>query len=140
MEHGVFRNLLLMANELFKEMNKSDIARKELLYQIKLYCVREEPFDILYSDSENPSVWWFLLEDCFPKNEAYLVQLALKLFSVILHTAGAERVCIEKTCNGVYEILMNENLDVDENFIKITEDSLNDENDENEIFDEEDNL
>ncbi|CAG8507100.1 7169_t:CDS:2, partial [Gigaspora rosea] len=120
-KHGVFRNLLLMANVLFKEMNKSDIARKELLYQMKLYCAREEPFDISYSDLENPTVWWFSLEDCFPKNEAYfLVQLALKLFSVISHTAGVE--------HG------------DKNFIKITEDSINDENDENEIFDEEDNL
>ncbi|KAF0479575.1 zinc finger bed domain-containing protein 1-like [Gigaspora margarita] len=43
---------------------------------------------------------------------------------------------IEKTSNEVYEILMNENLDVDKNFIEITEDSLNDENNKNEIFDE----
>ncbi|CAG8755639.1 15630_t:CDS:2, partial [Gigaspora rosea] len=101
------------------------------------------------NDSENPSVWWFSLEDCFPKNEAYLVQLALKLFSVIPHTARVEHVwsrleltyySIEKTSNEVYEILMNENLDVDEKFIEITKDSLNDKNDENEIFDEEDNL
>ncbi|CAG8620266.1 10293_t:CDS:2 [Dentiscutata heterogama] len=163
------------------EMNKSDIAKKELLYQMKLYRIREEPFDISYSDSENPSVWWFSLEDCFPKNEDYLVQLALKLFSVIPHTAGVEHVwsrlgwiygtrrnrlglhkienmqklasyynshakqelpyySIEKTNNEVYEILMNENLDVDKNFIEITKDSLNDENNETEIFDEEDNL
>ncbi|CAG8825866.1 12492_t:CDS:1, partial [Dentiscutata erythropus] len=47
---------------------------------------------------------------------------------------------IEKTSNEIYEILMNENLDVDEDFIEITEDSLNNENGENEIFDEEDNL
>ncbi|CAG8750709.1 10825_t:CDS:2, partial [Dentiscutata erythropus] len=48
--------------------------------------------------------------------------------------------CIEKTSNEIYEILMNENLDVDKDFIKITEDSLNDENGENEIFNEKDNL
>ncbi|RIB12611.1 hypothetical protein C2G38_2200175 [Gigaspora rosea] len=47
---------------------------------------------------------------------------------------------IDKTSNEVYEILMNENLDVDKNFIEITEDSLNDKNDENEIFNKENKL
>ncbi|CAG8832362.1 45728_t:CDS:2, partial [Gigaspora margarita] len=35
---------------------------------------------------------WISLEDSFPKNEDYIVQLALKLFSIIPHTAGVEHV------------------------------------------------
>ncbi|CAG8800027.1 21228_t:CDS:1, partial [Dentiscutata erythropus] len=47
---------------------------------------------------------------------------------------------IEKTNNEIYEILMNKNLDVDEDLIEITEDSLNNENNENKIFEKDDNL
>ncbi|CAG8654959.1 15272_t:CDS:1, partial [Dentiscutata heterogama] len=72
-ERGALRNILLLANKIFSIMNKSDIARKELLYQMKLYRIREKPFDILYSNSENPIVWWISLEDSFPKNEDYIV-------------------------------------------------------------------
>ncbi|CAG8768510.1 20539_t:CDS:2 [Dentiscutata erythropus] len=82
-ERGALRNILLLANEIFSIMNKSDIARKELLYQMKF---------------------------------------------------------IEKTSDEVYEILVNENLDLDEDFIEITEDTINEEVEEDKIFDEEDNL
>ncbi|GBB95512.1 hypothetical protein RclHR1_02550024 [Rhizophagus clarus] len=44
------------------------------------------------SVTETPCIWWFSIEDSFPKDEDYLVQLALKLFSIIPHAAGCERV------------------------------------------------
>ncbi|CAG8709237.1 40881_t:CDS:2, partial [Gigaspora margarita] len=154
---------------------------KDLLAQSHTTSLIAEELEKIIEIIENPSVWWFSLEDNFSKNEAYLVQLALKLFSVIPHTARVECVwsrlgwiygtrwnrlglhkienmqklafyynshakqelpyySIKKTSNEVYKILMNENLDVDKNFIEITEDSLNDKNDENEIFDKENNL
>ncbi|CAG8788572.1 3065_t:CDS:1, partial [Dentiscutata erythropus] len=47
---------------------------------------------------------------------------------------------IEKTSNEIYEILMNENLDIDKDLIEITENSLNYENNEDEMFEEENNL
>ncbi|CAG8736222.1 13701_t:CDS:1, partial [Cetraspora pellucida] len=43
-------------------------------------------------DSETPNIWWSSIEDSFLKNKDYLAQLASKLFSIILHTAGCEHV------------------------------------------------
>ena len=74
------------------KMGKSNNERRELMHQMKQYRVREIPFDIEISASETPCTWWFSLEDNFPKGEDYLVQLALKLFSVTPHAAGCERV------------------------------------------------
>src|SRR5260363_237855 len=47
---------------------------------------------------------------------------------------------IEKTSNEVYEIIVNKNLNLDEDFIEITEDDINEEVEEDKKFDEEDNL
>jgi hypothetical protein len=179
--HGTFRELLLSADNIFKKMGKSNISRRELLYQMKLYRTREPPFDILYSMSETPLIWWFSLEDSFPKSEDYLVQLALKLFSIVPHAAGCERVWsklgwlygtrrnrlalhkienmhklasyyyshakqelpyfgVEKTNTEVFEILIDEFLNLDEDdFVKITKTNLN-ESEENTNLSEETNL
>ncbi|CAG8553717.1 7276_t:CDS:2, partial [Dentiscutata heterogama] len=60
---------------------------------------REPPFDILYCTSETPLIWWFSLEDSFPK---------------------------EKTKTKVFEILVDEYLNSDEDeFVEITEVDLN---------------
>lgn len=162
-------------------MGKTNISRRDLLYQMKLYRKREAPFDISYSISETPLIWWFSLEDSFPKDEDYLVQLALKLFSIVPHAAGCERVWsrlgwlygirrnrlalhkienmhkiasyyyshskqelpyfgIEKTNNDVFEILVDEYLNEDEDdFVEITEVDLN-ESEENTNLSEETNL
>lgn len=77
---------------MFMKMGKRNIERCELMHQMKKYRTREKPFDIKASVSETPYTWWFSLEDNFPKGEDYLVQLALKLFSVTPHAAGCERV------------------------------------------------
>lgn len=82
----------MIADDLFKKMGRKDAERCELMHQIKQYRTRQEPFDIRIGASEIPYTWWFSLEDCFPKGEDYLVQLALKLFSVTPHAAGCERV------------------------------------------------
>src|SRR2546421_432324 len=62
------------------------------MHQMKQYCCRELPFDIKIGTSEAPYTWWFSLEDSFSKGEDYLVQLALKVFSVTPHAAGCEQV------------------------------------------------
>ena len=62
------------------------------MYQMKKYRNREKPFDIELGAIETPHTWWFSLENSFPKGEDYLVQLALKLFSITSHAAGCERV------------------------------------------------
>jgi hypothetical protein len=59
---------------------------------MKQYRKREKPFDIEIGDTETPYTWWFSIEDSFPKDEDYLVQLALKLFSITPHAAECERV------------------------------------------------
>ena len=82
----------MAADSLFENMGKSNTERRELMHQMKKYRVREKPFDIELSTIETPHTWWFSLEDSFPKGEDYLVQLALKLFSITPHAAGCERV------------------------------------------------
>src|SRR6266498_1251302 len=62
------------------------------MHQMKLYRLREKPFDIELGATEHPTTWWVSMEDCFSKGEDYLVQLALKLLSVTPHAAGCERV------------------------------------------------
>ena len=82
----------MTADKIFKKMGKTNIARKELMYQMKLYRSREKLFDIELGATEHPTTWWVSMEDCFSKGEDYLVQLALKLLSVTPHAAGCERV------------------------------------------------
>ncbi|GBB87817.1 hypothetical protein RclHR1_01430026 [Rhizophagus clarus] len=89
---GTFRNLLMIADEVFMKMGKNNTEQKESMHQMKKYCKREEPFDIKMGATETPCTWWFSIEDSFPKDEDYLVQLALKLFSITPHAAGCERV------------------------------------------------
>src|SRR5271154_131615 len=89
---GTFRNLLMIADEIFMKMGKKNTERKELMHHMKKYRKREKPFDIEVGTTETPDIWWLSLEDSFPKNEDYLVQLALKLFSVTPHAAECERV------------------------------------------------
>lgn len=73
-------------------MGKTNYERKELMHQMKLYRTRQKPFDIDLGDSEFPITWWSSMEDNFSKEKDYLVQLALKLYSVTPHAAGCERV------------------------------------------------
>jgi hypothetical protein len=82
----------LTADDIFKNMGKTNYERKELMHQMKLYRTRQKPFDIDLGDSEFPITWWSSMEDNFSKEKDYLVQLALKLYSVTPHAAGCERV------------------------------------------------
>ncbi|CAB4404603.1 unnamed protein product [Rhizophagus irregularis] len=70
---GLFRDLLMVADEIFMKMGEKNAERKELMHQMKQYRKREKPFDIEI-------------------DEDYLVQLALKLFSITPHATGCERV------------------------------------------------
>ncbi|CAG8676521.1 4845_t:CDS:2, partial [Scutellospora calospora] len=84
-----------------------------------------------------------ILRHSFPKGKDYLVQLALKLFSIVLHAAGCEQLPyfeVEKTNSEVFEILIDEYLNLDEDdFVEITEVDLN-ESEENTNLSEESNL
>ncbi|CAB4486572.1 unnamed protein product [Rhizophagus irregularis] len=51
---------------------------------MKKYRKREKPFDIKVGETKT-SDEWSSVEDRFPEDEDYLVQLALKLFSVTPH-------------------------------------------------------
>jgi hypothetical protein len=82
----------LTADDIFKNMGKTNYERKELMHQMKLYRTRQKPFDIDLGDSEFPITWWSSMENNFSKEKDYLVQLALKLYSVTPHAAGCERV------------------------------------------------
>jgi hypothetical protein len=91
----------MTADEIFEKMGKSKSARKELMHQMRNYRTRQEPFDIELGDTEFPTIWWLSMEDNFPKGEDYLVQLALKLFSITPHAVGCERVW--STLGWLYE-------------------------------------
>ena len=73
-------------------MGRSINERHELMHQMRQYRVREPPFDVEIGVTEAPFTWWFSLEDSFSKDEDYIVQLALKLFSITPHAAGCEQV------------------------------------------------
>ncbi|CAG8813439.1 22181_t:CDS:2, partial [Gigaspora margarita] len=83
--HRTFRELLLAADKIFKKMDKTNISRQDLLYQMKLYHTKEPLFDILYN---------------------YLVQLALKLFSIVPHAARYE--CIKMILFEIDKVDLNE--------------------------------
>ncbi|CAG8812779.1 32647_t:CDS:2, partial [Gigaspora margarita] len=56
---------------------------------------------------------WFLLEDCFSKNEPYLIELALNLFFIIPHIDGIE--CVWSRLGWLYG--KNEIFDEEENLL-----------------------
>ncbi|GBB85292.1 hypothetical protein RclHR1_11850007 [Rhizophagus clarus] len=89
---GTFQNLLITADEIFEKIGKSKSARKELMYQMKKYHTRQVLFDIELGDTEFPTIWWLSIKNNFSKRKDYLVQLALKLFSITPHAAGCKRV------------------------------------------------
>jgi hypothetical protein len=73
-----------MIDDFFTKMGINSNERRELMHQMKQYRLRQPPFDIEIGATEIPYTWWFSLEDSFPNGEDYLVQLALKLYSVNL--------------------------------------------------------
>ena len=82
----------MTADEIFKNMGNSNAARKELMHQMRLYRMREKPFDTDLGITKIPTTWWISIEDNFLKGKDYLVQLTLKLFSVTPHAARCEKV------------------------------------------------
>ncbi|CAB4413287.1 unnamed protein product [Rhizophagus irregularis] len=144
---GLFRDLLMVADEIFMKMGKKNAERKELMHQMKQYRKREKPFDIEIGDTETPYTWWFSIEDSFPKDEDYLVQLALKLFSITPHAAGCERVCLlpckcekelpyygtEKSTEEIHQILTDAHLNPDQDLLELEDDLLDYYNNEEEI-------
>ena len=62
------------------------------MYQMRKYHKWKKLFDIKVGKDETLDDWWFFIEDSFPQDEVYLVQLAQKLFSVTPHAAGCEQV------------------------------------------------
>ncbi|CAG8523771.1 1241_t:CDS:2 [Scutellospora calospora] len=98
-------------------MSKSNILRYDLLYQMKLYCIREPLFDILYKNIHKLALYYY----SYAKQE-------LPYFGV------------EKTNSEVFEILINKYLNLDkDNFVEITEVNLN-KSEENTNLSEESNL
>ncbi|CAG8854993.1 35711_t:CDS:2, partial [Gigaspora margarita] len=89
---GTFRCILLAADAYYEKIDKTPKERKMLMFQMRNYYYRILPFDILFDDSESPSVWWMSLEDNFLKNKDHICQLAHKLFFVTPHAAGCKRI------------------------------------------------
>jgi len=47
----------MTADEIFKKMGKTNIARKKLMHQMKLYRSRKKLFDIELGVTEHPTTW-----------------------------------------------------------------------------------
>jgi len=73
-------------------MGKNKKQRKALMSQMRTYRGQQPPFDMSFDDVESPFMWWFSLEDSFSKDKDHICQLANKLFSIIPHAAGCERI------------------------------------------------
>src|SRR5256885_8477220 len=89
---GIFREILLAADQLYEKMGKSNKERDGLMAQMCTYRKRLPPFDISFHTNESPQIWWSSIEDYFPKGEDYICQLAMKLFAIIPNAAGCERI------------------------------------------------
>jgi hypothetical protein len=89
---GIFRDILLAADDFFEKMGKSASAREDLMAQMRAYRKRLPPFDVSFRDNESPQLWWSSIEDCFAKDEDYICQLAMKLFAITPHAAACERI------------------------------------------------
>ncbi|PKK57678.1 hypothetical protein RhiirC2_797601 [Rhizophagus irregularis] len=101
------------------------------------------PFDIEIGDTETSYTWWFFIEDSFPKNKDYLVQLALKLFSITPHAAGSYYHAnakkelpyygTEKSTEEIHQILTDAHLNPDQDLLELKNDLLDYYNNEKEI-------
>ena len=89
---GVFREILLAADNIYEKMGKTIKEREGLMAQMRTYRKRLAPFDVSFRINESPQIWWSSIEDCFNKDEDYICQLALKLFAITPHAAGCERI------------------------------------------------
>ncbi|GBB84921.1 hypothetical protein RclHR1_01150025 [Rhizophagus clarus] len=87
------------------------------------------------------------MEDNFLKEKDYLVQLALKLFSITPHAAGCERVCLHselpyycigKSNEKVHDIIVDAHLNLDDDLIETMEEEYVDSN--TDVFDESNEL
>jgi hypothetical protein len=70
-------------------MGNSKSSNSELLSQLRNYKTNNIPFDTPYNiDCDTPLTWWCTCED----NYNHLQELAIKLFSVVPHSAGCEQI------------------------------------------------
>ena len=92
---GVFREILLAADNIFEKMGKTTKEREGLMAQMCTYRKRLALFDISFRINESPQIWWSSIEDCFNKDEDYICQLALKLLAITPHAAGCERIWLK---------------------------------------------
>ena len=62
---------------------------EQLISQLMRYKTNVAPYNMLYdNDSNSPLTWWMTCED----NYNHLQSIAIKIFSVVPHSAGCERV------------------------------------------------
>ena len=87
-KHGNFRKIAEIAATMWYNMGNSKSSNSELLSQLRNYKTNNIPFDTPYNiDCDTPLTWWCTCED----NYNHLQELAIKLFSVVPHSAGCER-------------------------------------------------
>jgi len=88
-KYDQFQNIAEIAATYWKSMQKSKKTCTELLSQLRKYRLQQRPYNVAYNNQyDNPLSWWYTCED----NYDHLQQLAIKLFSVVPHSGGCERI------------------------------------------------
>jgi hypothetical protein len=86
---GNFHKITQIAATIWKNMGGNLKTCEQLISQLMRYKTNAAPYNMLYdSDSDSPLMWWLTCEDKYN----HLQSIAIKIFSVIPHSAGCERV------------------------------------------------
>ncbi|CAB4484043.1 unnamed protein product [Rhizophagus irregularis] len=86
MNQEKFNAICIKAGQIWKDMGHDQASCKRIIDQIRKYKVKRAPFNLSFSNSNNPLVWWETIQD-----SDELQALALRLFAITPHSASCER-------------------------------------------------
>jgi len=84
----VFRRICKIAADYWKALGNDEYSCSNLLANFRKYKHNKEPYDMEYkSKCETPLNWWLT----FDEENLYLIDFAIKLFSIMPSQAGCKR-------------------------------------------------
>jgi len=84
-----FHKITEIATTIWKNMGRNKKTCEQLISQLMRYKTNVAPYNMLYDNNSNsPLTWWMTCED----NYNHLQNIAIKIFSVVSHSAECERV------------------------------------------------
>lgn len=83
-----FRDAMIFATTLWKNLGYHEQACAELLSQLRRFDQKLKPYDLSYNiNLDNPQLWWGSIRN----KPSYIQDLALRLFGIIPSQANCER-------------------------------------------------